>query len=82
MKQNGKILPAKIGPVPSENRVNAGICNSRMGEQNPERQQEHHAQLDECAQIIARRKQQPNRQSARQESIDDDGERERDAAPT
>ena len=28
IKQNGKILPAKIGPVPSVKRVNAGICNS------------------------------------------------------
>ena len=28
MKQNGKILPAKMGPVPSTNRVNAGICIS------------------------------------------------------
>jgi hypothetical protein len=28
MKQNGKILPAKIGPVPSVKRVNAGSCNS------------------------------------------------------
>src|ERR1035438_9307152 len=29
MKQNGKILPAKIGPVPSVNRVNALRCPSR-----------------------------------------------------
>src|SRR5215472_18622113 len=28
MKQNGKILPAKIGPVPSVKRVNAGNCSS------------------------------------------------------
>jgi hypothetical protein len=28
MKQNGKILPAKIGPSPSVKRVKAGICNS------------------------------------------------------
>ena len=28
MKQNGKILPAKIGPVPSTKRVNAGSCSS------------------------------------------------------
>ena len=27
MKQNGKIFPAKIGPVPSVNRVSAGICS-------------------------------------------------------
>src|SRR6202521_5933587 len=27
MKQNGKILQAKIGPVPSTKRVNAGSCN-------------------------------------------------------
>src|SRR5881227_436010 len=26
MKQNGKILPAKIGPVPSVKRVKAGSC--------------------------------------------------------
>ena len=28
MKQNGKILPAKIGPVPSTNRVSGGSCRS------------------------------------------------------
>src|ERR1035441_5122986 len=28
MKQNGKIFPAKMGPVPSVNRVNAGSCSS------------------------------------------------------
>ena len=28
MKQNGKILPAKIGPVPSTKRVKAGSCSS------------------------------------------------------
>src|SRR5947209_295336 len=28
MKQNGNTLPAKIGPVPSTNRVNAGSCSS------------------------------------------------------
>ncbi len=28
MKQNGKTFPAKIGPVPSVNRVNAGSCSS------------------------------------------------------
>ena len=28
MKQNGKILPAKMGPEPSVNRVKAGNCSS------------------------------------------------------
>ena len=34
MKQNGKILPAKIGPVPSAKRVNAGSCSVRPHEQD------------------------------------------------
>ena len=28
MKQNGNILPAKMGPVPSVKRVKAGNCSS------------------------------------------------------
>ena len=35
MKQNGKILPAKIGPVPSVKRVNAGSCSSGRTKRMP-----------------------------------------------
>jgi hypothetical protein len=35
MKQNGKIFPAKMGPVPSVNRVNAGSCSSGRTKRMP-----------------------------------------------
>src|SRR6516162_3909572 len=35
MKQNGKILPAKIGPVPSTNRVKAGSWSSGLTKRIP-----------------------------------------------
>ena len=75
MKQNGKILPAKIGPVPSAKRVKAGNCRLGPHEQDADGQHHHDAELDEGAQVIARGQQQPDRQRARQEAIDDDAER-------
>ncbi len=30
MKQNGKIFPPKIGPLPSANRVSGGICRAGL----------------------------------------------------
>ena len=40
---------------------------------------QHHAELDERAEVVARREQQPDRQRAGEESVDDDGDRERHA---
>ena len=80
MKQNGKILPAKIGPVPSTKRVNGRQLQLGPHEQNADRQQQDDAELDEGAQVTARRQQQPDRQGAGEESVDDDRDRQRHGA--
>ena len=49
MKQNGKILPAKIGPVPSTKRVSAGIWIAGRTSRMPTASSEHDAELDERA---------------------------------
>ena len=88
MKQNGKTLPAKTGPVPSTKRVSAGIWMVGRTSRMPGGEREHDADLDEGRQVVARREQQPHRQRRGGEAVDDDGERERragereDAAPT
>ena len=80
MKQNGKILPAKIGPVPSTKRVKAGKLQLRPHEQDADGQHQDHAQLHEGAEVVARRQQQPHRQRAGQESVDDDADGQRHGA--
>ena len=64
MKQNGKSLPAKMGPVPSMNCVRGGKLQARVSEQNAEGEQQDHAEFDKGAEIIARGKQQPHGQRA------------------
>ena len=55
---------------------------ARVSEQNAERQQKDDSQLDEGAEIIARGEQQPHGQGASGEPVNNDGERESDAAPS
>ena len=47
-----------------------------MDHQDPHSQQEHHAELDERAQVVARREQQPDGQSAGEEAITNERHRE------
>ena len=61
-------------------RVSAGICSCGCTNRMPIAEQQHHAQLHERAEVIARREQQPDRQRAGQKAIDDDGERQRHRA--
>ena len=78
MKQNGKDLARedRTGAV-DETRERRQL---QIGpdEENADREQQHHAELHERAQIVARREQQPHRQRAREEAVDDDGDRQRD----
>ena len=65
MKQNGKILPAKMGPgAIDEPRERRAVCRARVSEENADGEQEDHAELDEGAEIIARGEEQPYRQRA------------------
>ena len=77
MNANGKSLPAKTGPVPSMNRVSAGICSGGSDDEDPDRQRDHDADLHERREVVARREQQPHRQHRRREAVghDEDGER-------
>ena len=76
MKAKGKTLPAKIGPVPSVNRVSAGSSICGRSATNSHGEREHDADLDERAQVVARREQQPNRDHRSQEAVGDDHRRE------
>ena len=60
------------------NRVSAGIFKSGSTQQNPERQREDRAELHERAEVIARREQQPHRQHAGRQAVNDDGPGQRD----
>ena len=64
MNRNGKSCPANTGPVPSTNRVSAGICRSGRAIRMANREQHHRTDLQEGRQIIPRREQQPHRQNA------------------
>jgi hypothetical protein len=75
-----KILPAKIGPLPSTKRVNAGSSSCGCTKKIPSPSSSDDADLDEGAEIVTRREQQPDGQRARDEAIDDDGCRERHRA--
>ncbi len=80
MKQNGKILPAKMGPVPSMNRVKRGHGQLRPHEKDAHAEHQHHTQLHEGAQIVARRQQQPHRQGAGGKAVDHDANGQRHGA--
>ena len=78
MKQNGKTLPAKIGPVPSTKRVSGRqLRSSGRSDDDAERQQRDRADLDERREVVARREQQPDRQHRGGEAVGDDRPRER-----
>ena len=78
MKQNGKILPAKMGPLPSVKRVRGGQLQLRADEEDADAEHEDDAELDEGAEVIARGEQQPDGQGAGEEAVSDDGEGEGD----
>ena len=61
MKQNGKILPAKIGPVAVDETRERRQLQLRPHDDDADGQQQHHAELHEGAQVVARRQQQPHR---------------------
>ncbi len=69
MNANGKTLPAKIGPVPSMNRVSAGICSGGSTMRMPTAERDHDADLHERRQVVARREQQPHREHRRGEAV-------------
>ena len=62
MKQNGKILPANTGPVPSTNRVSAGINTCGRTIRIPAASEKIAPALINVLKIVARRQQQPHRQ--------------------
>ncbi len=53
MKQNGKTLPAKTGPVPSMNRVSAGRCTSGRTQSRPTASKHDRSDLHEGRQVVA-----------------------------
>ena len=64
-KSERKDLPAKTGPVPSMNRVSAGMCSDGRNTTIPIASSDDRPQLHERAEVVARREQQPHRQRGR-----------------
>ena len=72
-----KNLAREHGPVPSMKRVSAGICSVGRSAMIPSASMRDGAQLHERAEVVARRQQQPDRQRAGGESVNDDQNRQR-----
>ena len=77
MKQNGKTGPAKTGPEPSMKRGQRRQLHGRVRDREADREQRDGAELHEGREVVARREQQPHRQHARDEAVDDERQRER-----
>ena len=78
MKQNGKICPAKIGPVAVDEPRDRGHLEVRPHHEDARpRAATIVPSFTNVRQVVARREQEPDREHGRGEAVDDDRERER-----
>ena len=69
MKQKGKILPPKSGPVPFGERRDRGELELRAHACDADGQQDHGAELDERREVVARGEKEPHRENRSGETV-------------
>ncbi len=69
-------LAREDGAGPVDEARQTGQLQLRMNQDHAEAEQQHHAELYKCAEVVARSEQHPYRQRAHQKAVEDDGETE------